>query len=121
MLLLAFRIYMCSRRLARDSCYSDAVYTQCGVLPGCAMAMFALQCIMLAPFDHITHCTMDIPRSLDGDADDITVHIDGMFRHIGSWSQRVLRLLVHVLKALGLPPAAHKMKLTSSIPALGKH
>eukprot|EP00959_Pyramimonas_sp_CCMP1952_P164907 3446932-Pyramimonas_sp.AAC.1 len=38
MLLLAFRIYMCGRRLVWDNCYSDVVYAQCGVLPGCAMA-----------------------------------------------------------------------------------
>eukprot|EP00959_Pyramimonas_sp_CCMP1952_P088245 1846203-Pyramimonas_sp.AAC.1 len=64
---------------------------------------------------------MDIPRSIDVHVDDITVHVHGVLRHICSWSQRVLRMLVHTLKALGLPPAAHKMRLSSSIPALGKH
>eukprot|EP00959_Pyramimonas_sp_CCMP1952_P231539 4839696-Pyramimonas_sp.AAC.1 len=64
---------------------------------------------------------MDIPRSIDVYADDITVHVDGALRHMVSWPQRILRMLAHALKALGLPPAAHKMRLTSSIPALGKH
>eukprot|EP00959_Pyramimonas_sp_CCMP1952_P157577 3295373-Pyramimonas_sp.AAC.1 len=108
------------RRLAWDNCLSTPVNAARGVLPGCAMAMFALQCVMLTTFDSLEKHTAFIPRTLDLYDDDTTASIRGAISKIGPWSVEVLRLLAHVLKLLGLPPASHKMKMTSSDPRIGQ-
>ena len=84
------------------------------------MAMFCLQCVMLTPFDSLLAATATIDRTIDVYADDITIAVVGSLSNIVNWAAKVLRLLVQALDVLELPPAKHKMTVTSSVPSGAK-
>eukprot|EP00959_Pyramimonas_sp_CCMP1952_P085245 1782387-Pyramimonas_sp.AAC.1 len=73
---LAVLLYAAGRRFARVcvwGCFSETVCASQGVLPGCAFAMFCLQCVTLAPFGSFYRHTYMIDRAIDTYVDDITV------------------------------------------------
>eukprot|EP00959_Pyramimonas_sp_CCMP1952_P375955 7874359-Pyramimonas_sp.AAC.1 len=111
--ILALRMYSAPRRLAWDGCNAVPIWASQGVLPGCPFAMFCLQCVMLTPFDELFNRTECISRSLDIYADDITITITGPASHIVSAACVLLRMVARGLVQLGLPPARHKMTITS--------
>eukprot|EP00959_Pyramimonas_sp_CCMP1952_P038233 800085-Pyramimonas_sp.AAC.1 len=75
-------MYASGRRLSWESTYSRQVRATRGVLPGCPLAMFCLQLVMLSPFDEFVSSTSSIGRTVDLYVDDITVAVTAVRKSI---------------------------------------
>eukprot|EP00959_Pyramimonas_sp_CCMP1952_P151402 3168127-Pyramimonas_sp.AAC.1 len=103
--MLALRMYSCERRLAWSGASSEPVYASRGVLPGCSMAVFILQLVLLTPAGSLHGSSIHIDRALHVYADDLTMQVKAKMAEIYEHACYVLTGVVDPLGSVDLAPA----------------